>query len=169
MEIFSVTLLSSSTSFEIGDFIVFEGNAGSIEKIGIKSTRVRALSGEQLIVSNSKLTNSFVHNFKRMERRRVVFNLGVTYQTKSEQLKAIPALVKEIISKKENAEFDRAHFQGYGDFSLNFEFVYYILSSDYVVFMDTQEKINLTIYEEFEKMGIEFAYPTQTLFLNKEE
>ena len=103
-----------------------------------------------------------------MERRRVVFTLGVTYQTKAEQLKAIPEIVKGIINKQESTEFDRAHFQGYGDFSLNFEFVYYVLSSDYVVYMNTQEKINLDIYEDFEKRGIEFAYPTQTLFMNKE-
>lgn len=167
-DLFSYFVIFFDRPFEIGDFIVFEGNAGSIEKIGIKTTRVRSLSGEQLIVSNSKLTSTLVHNFKRMERRRVVFTLGVTYQTKAEQLKAIPEIVKGIINKQESTEFDRAHFQGYGDFSLNFEFVYYVLSSDYVVYMNTQEKINLDIYEDFEKRGIEFAYPTQTLFMNKE-
>ena len=167
-DLFSYFVIFFDRPFEIGDFIVFEGNAGSIEKIGIKTTRVRSLSGEQLIVSNSKLTSTLVHNFKRMERRRVVFKLGVTYQTKAEQLKAIPELVKEIISKQESTQFDRANFQGYGDFSLNFEFVYYVLTADYNVYMNTQEKINLDIYEEFEKRGIEFAYPTQTLFMNKE-
>ena len=167
-DLFSYFVIFFDRPFEIGDFVVFEGNSGNIEKIGIKTTRVRSLSGEQLIVSNSKLTNTLVHNFKRMEKRRVVFNLGVTYQTNPEQLKAIPDLVKNIISKSENAEFDRGHFKSFGDSSLNFEFVYFVMSSDYAVYMDTQQQINLQIYEEFAKRSIEFAYPTQTIFLNKE-
>jgi len=167
-DLFSYFVIFFDRPFEIGDFINFDGNTGTIEKIGIKTTRIRSLSGEQLIVANSKLTSSILHNFKRMESRRVVFGLGVTYQTKSGQLKSIPGLVKSIVEKHEIAKFDRAHFKNYGDFSLNFEFVYYILSADYIEFMDTQEKINLEIYEKFEKLGIDFAYPTQTLVINKQ-
>ena len=167
-DLFSYFVIFFDRPFEIDDFIVFDGNAGSIEKIGIKTTRVRSLSGEQLIVSNSKLTSTLVHNFKKMERRRVVFKLGVVYQTKYEQLKEIPGIVKEIVTANEQTQFDRAHFQGYGDFSINFEIVYYVLTSDYTIYMNIQEKINLAIYEEFEKRNIEFAYPTQTLFVSKE-
>ncbi len=167
-DLFSYFVIFFDKPFEIGDFVVFENNSGNIEKIGIKTTRVRSLSGEQLIVSNSKLTNSLVHNYKRMEKRRVVFNIGVTYQTTAEQLKAIPDIVKNIIAKNESAQFDRGHFQSFGDSSLKFEFVYFILTPDYVVYMDVQQNINLEIYEEFDKRGIEFAYPTQTVFVNKE-
>ena len=103
-----------------------------------------------------------------METRRVVFNLGVTYQTKSKLLKTIPGVIKSIIEKQELAKFDRAHFQSFGNSSLNYEIVYFILTADYTKYMDTQEKINVEIYEQFEKLGIEFAYPTQTVFVNKQ-
>ena len=102
-----------------------------------------------------------------MERRRVVFKLGVIYQPTSRQLAEIPKLVRDIIESQQDVVFDRGHFQSYGDFSLNFEFVYYVLSSDYNKYMDIQQTINLKVYEEFEKLGIEFAYPTQTLFVSK--
>ena len=104
-----------------------------------------------------------------MQERRVVFKLGVVYQTSAAQLEEIPRLVREIIESHSDVRFDRGHFATYGDFSLNFEFVYFIIGSEYVKYMDTQQSINLKIYNEFEKRGIEFAYPTQTLFINKEE
>ncbi len=167
-DLFSYFVIIFDRPVEIGDFITFDTKAGTIEKIGIKTTRVRSLSGEQLIVANSKLTSSILHNYKRMESRRIVFNLGVTYQTKAEKLKIIPSTIKSIIEQYEIAKFDRANFKNYGDFSLIFEIVYFILSSDYLQYMDTQEKINLEIYEQFEKLGIEFAYPTQTLLVNKQ-
>ncbi|MCL4547484.1 MAG: mechanosensitive ion channel family protein [Bacteroidetes bacterium] len=167
-DLFSYFVIFFDRPVEIGDFITFDGKAGTIEKIGIKSTRVRSLSGEQLIVSNSKLTSSVLHNYKRMETRRIVFNLGVTYQTKSKQLKTIPGVIKSIIEKQELAKFDRAHFQSFGNSSLNYEVVYFIMSADYTKYMDTQEKINVEIYEQFEKLGIKFAYPTQTVFINKQ-
>ncbi|MDP3468439.1 MAG: mechanosensitive ion channel [Daejeonella sp.] len=163
-DLFSYFVIFFDRPFEIGDFIIVENNMGSIEYIGIKTTRIRTLSGEQLICSNTYLTNSRIHNFKRMEERRIVFKLGVTYQTSSEQVKAIPAMVKEIIKSSKNVRLDRGHFAGFGDFSLDFEFVYYILSSDYSVFMDKQEEIYFGILCRFEAERIEFAYPTQTLF-----
>ena len=167
-DLFSYFVIFFDRPVEIGDFITFDGKAGTIEKIGIKTTRVRSLSGEQLIVANSKLTSSVLHNYKRMETRRIVFNLGVTYQTKSKLLKTIPGVIKSIIEKQELAKFDRAHFQSFGNSSLNYEVVYFIMSADYTKYMDTQEKINVEIYEQFEKLGIEFAYPTQTVFINKQ-
>lgn len=167
-DLFSYFVIFFDKPFEIGDFLNVGDKVGSVEYIGIKTTRLRSLSGEQLVFSNTDLVDSRIHNFKRMERRRVVFKLGVIYQTKSKQLAEIPSLVKGIIEEQENVTFDRGHFAAYGDFSLNFEFVYYIMSSDYVVYMDTHQKINLKIYDEFEKRKIEFAYPTQTLFMNKE-
>lgn len=168
-DLFSYFVILFDRPFEIGDFIILADKRGTIEHIGIKTTRIRSLSGEQLIVSNTDLTNSRIHNYKRLEKRRVVFNLGVVYQTKSELLKAIPEIVKNIIVSEPNTQFDRGHFASFGDFSLIFEFVYFILDPDYTQYMDTQQKINLSIYQEFEKRGIEFAYPTQTLFMNKSE
>ncbi|MDH7605505.1 MAG: mechanosensitive ion channel family protein, partial [Melioribacter sp.] len=153
-DLFSYFVIFLDKPFEIGDFISFDGNSGNIEKIGIKTTKIRSLSGEQLIVANSKLTNTILHNFKRLERRRVVLKLGVTYQTPLQKLEAIPEIVKSIITKNELVEFDRGHFANYGDFSLNFEFVYFILSSDYKTYMDIQQKINFDIYREFEKEKI---------------
>lgn len=168
-DLFSYFVILFDRPFEIGDFVVLADKRGTIEHIGIKTTRIRSLSGEQLVVSNTDLTNSRIHNFKRLEKRRVLFSLGVVYQTSAEKLKEIPEIVKNIIVNEANAEFDRGHFASYGDFSLIFEFVYFILGSDYIQYMDTQQRINLSIYEEFEKRGIEFAYPTQTLFLNKND
>ena len=168
-DLFSYFVIFFDRPFEVGDFINVGDKVGTVEYTGIKTTRVRALSGEQLVFANTDLTNSRIHNFKKMEKRRVVFKLGVVYQTLADTLAEIPNLVKEIIEKQPDTTFDRGHFATYGDFSLNFEFVYFVLSSDYVKFMDTQQRINLEIYKEFENRGIEFAYPTQTLFVNKEE
>ena len=166
-DLFSYFVIFFDKPFAVGDFIVVGDKMGVVENIGIKTTRIRALSGEQLVFSNTDLTNSRVHNFKKMEKRRVVFKLGVTYQTPAEKLKRIPQLVKDIILSQTEAEFDRGHFASYGDFSLNFEFVYYVHGADYAKYMDIQQAINLAVFETFEKEGIEFAYPTQTLFVNK--
>jgi len=125
---------------------------------------VRSIGGEQLIFPNKDLTNSRVKNYKRMESRRIVFTLGVTYDTTLEKLKEIPELMREIITGTPDTTFDRSHFATYADFSLNFETVYYVNSSDYNKYMDVQQEINFKIKEEFEKRGIEFAYPTQTLY-----
>jgi small-conductance mechanosensitive channel len=168
-DLFSYFVIFFDRPFEIGDVIIVDDKTGTVEHIGIKTTRIRALSGEQLVLSNTDLTSSRVHNYKKLQRRRVVFQLGAIYQTPAEKLKIIPDLVKQIIIDNPNAEFDRGHFKAFGDFSLNFEFVYYVLSSEYRIYMDIQQAINLKIYERFEEEGIEFAYPTQTLFLTKEE
>ncbi|PJA98748.1 MAG: mechanosensitive ion channel protein MscS [Ignavibacteriales bacterium CG_4_9_14_3_um_filter_30_11] len=166
-DLFSYFVIFFDRPFEIGDFIVVGDKKGNIEYIGIKTTKVRAIDGELLIFRNTDLTDSRIHNFKKMDRRRILFKLGVVYQTKSEVLKEIPQIVKKIIDDQESATFDRGHFFSYGDSSLNFEFVYYVESSDYVKYMDIQQSINLTVFEEFEKRRIEFAYPTQTVFVQK--
>jgi small-conductance mechanosensitive channel len=167
-DLFSYFVIFFDRPFEIGDFITVQDKVGTVEYTGIKTTRVRALSGEQLVFSNTDLTNSRIHNFKKMQERRVVFKLRVIYQTPTAQLEQIPKIVREIIEKHNDVRFDRGHFASYGDFSLNFEFVYFIIGSDYVKYMDTQQSINLEVYREFESRKIEFAYPTQTLFVNKE-
>lgn len=120
-----------------------------------------------LVFSNSDLTDSRLRNYKLMEKRRVVFRIGVVYQTKLSQIKEIPKIIKNIITNTKDATFDRAHFFSYGDFSLIFEVVYYVIGGDYNKYMDIQQEINFAIKEEFEKRGIDFAYPTQTVYLPK--
>ncbi len=153
--------------FKIGDFIIIGDFMGTVEYIGIKTTRIRSLGGEQLIFSNTDLTDSRVRNYKLMEKRRVLFRIGVTYQTPLNKLKEIPRILEDIIRNTDNTGFDRAHFFSYADSSLIFEVVYFVLSPDYNKYMDIQQEINFTIKEEFEKRGIEFAYPTQTLYIKK--
>lgn len=151
--------------FEIGDFLVVGEEMGTVEHIGVKTTRLRALSGELLILSNADLTGSRIRNYKTMEQRRVLFTIGVTYDTKSEKLKEIPALIKSIVEGVPDTNFSRTHFISYGAYSLNFETAYYVLSSDYDKYMDIHQDVNFRIKEEFDKQGIEFAFPTQTLYL----
>jgi len=167
-DLFSYFIIFFDRPFEIGDFLIIGEYLGTIEHIGIKTTRIRSLGGEELIFSNTDLVNSRLRNYKRMRKRRVLFKFGVIYQTILEQLKEIPVIVTEIISQESGATLDRVHFASYGDFSLDFEVVYYVNSRDYNKYMDIQQEINLKMKEEFEKRGIEFAYPTQTLFLTKE-
>ena len=166
-DLFSSFTIYFDKPFKVGDFIVFGDKMGTVQKIGIKTTRVKALQGEEIVIPNKDLTSGIVHNFKKLERRRIVFNIGVVYQTPSEKLKKIPQIIKEIIDNIDGASFDRAHFKSFGDFALIFEIVYYVESSDYTKYMDVQQAINLRLKEEFEKEGIEFAYPTQTIFLAK--
>jgi small-conductance mechanosensitive channel len=154
--------------FVIGDFIIVGDLMGTVERIGLKTTRVRSLSGEQIIFSNSDLLGSRVRNYKRMYERRVVFPFGVTYQTPPDVLESIPKTVRNIIEDQPGVRFDRCHFRSFGDFSLDFETVYYVLDPDYNVYMDRQQAINLGIARAFEAQGIEFAYPTQTLYVARE-
>jgi small-conductance mechanosensitive channel len=166
-DLFSYFIIFFDRPFEIGDFIIVGDFMGVVDHIGIKTTRLLSLGGEQIVFSNTDLTDSRVRNYKRMAKRRVVFKLGVVYQATSQQLKEIPKIVEDIIKNIDDAIFDRAHFVSYGDFSLDFEIVYYVVGNDYNKYMNIQQEINLKIKEEFEKREIDFAYPTQTLFLTK--
>ncbi len=154
--------------FRIGDVISVNGITGTLETIGIKTARIRNLRGEEVIIPTSDLTKSMVNNFKKMHERRVVASIGVIYGTPSEKLRKIPEIIKDIITNHTDVRFDRAHFASYGDYSLNFEIVYYVLSPDYAKFMDIQQEVNLKIYEAFEREKIEFAYPTSTVYVKKE-
>ncbi len=164
-DLFSSLAIFVDKPFEVGDFIIVEGMMGSVEYIGLKTTRIRSLSGEQLIFANSDLTKSRIKNYKRMETRRIAFKIGVVYQTPLEKVKKIPVLIHEIFKTVQGAKLDRAHFESFGDFSLNYEIVYFVHSADYNVYMDKQQEINFAIKETFEREQIEFAYPTQTLFM----
>lgn len=165
-DLFNYFVIFFDRPFEIGDFIILDDKLGTVEYIGIKTTRVKALSGEQLILSNSDLTKSRVHNFKRMERRRIQFNITVTYPTAIENIREIPEIIKNAIRTTKGLTLDRSHFKGYIDSSLNFETVYFVESPDYNIYMDLNQEMYLKIYEEFERRNISFAYPTRTIFLN---
>ncbi len=155
--------------YVLGDFLIVDDLLGSVEQIGLKTTRVRSLSGEQLVFSNSDLLNSRIRNYGRLYERRVVFKIGVVYQTPRDALKRIPTVLREAVEEHEGrVRFDRSHFQSYGDSAIVFETVYYVLGPDYREYMDIQQAINLRIHERFEAEGIEFAYPTQTLFLARQ-
>ena len=154
--------------FVIGDFVVVDTLSGTIEHIGLKTTRIRSLSGEQLIFSNNDLLKSRIRNYKRMEERRAVFSFGVIYQTPYEKLKRIKEIVTDIIEKEPTARLDRVHFKEYGNSSLNFEVVYFVTTPDMNMYMNVQEAINLDIFRRFQEESIEFAYPTQTLYIQKE-
>jgi len=155
--------------FVVGDFIRTGEDLGVVEQIGLKTTRVRSLSGELLVFSNSDLLQSRIRNYKRMEERRILFRIGVVYQTTPSQLRGIPPMVREIIERQPSTRFDRAHFAAFGDSSYDFELVYYVTSPDYNVYMDTQQAINLAIVDAFAAATIEFAYPTRTLYLERSQ
>jgi small-conductance mechanosensitive channel len=140
---------------------------GTVEKIGIKTTRIRALQGEEIIISNQELTNSRINNYKRMEQRRITVEYGVTYDTSKEKMKKALEVIKKIVDDEEMTEFDRVYFTSYGDFALKIELVYYIKSEVYEEYLKAQQAMNFKIMDEFENLGIEMAFPTQTIHLNK--
>jgi small-conductance mechanosensitive channel len=166
-DLFSSFAIYFDKPFVVGDFIVIGNKSGTVEKIGIKTTRIRALQGEEVVVSNQELTSAQIQNFKKMKERRSAFTIGVIYDTPAEKLRKIPVIIGQIVDKVENARFDRTHFKEFADSSLNFEIVYYITSNDYKQYMDVQQNINFKIVDAFQGEGIEMAYPTQTLFINK--
>lgn len=167
-DLFNYFVIFFDRPFEVGDFIVVDDKKGTVEFIGIKTTRLKSLSGEQVVISNSNLTSSRLHNFKRMEQRRIVFQIGVVYGTPLEKLKEIPGIITKILEDEPITTPDRVHFASYGDFSLNFEIVFFVQSADYKQYMDIHQDINFRIYEAFEQRGIEFAFPTQTIHLAKQ-
>lgn len=168
-DLFSYFVIFFDRPFEVGDFIIVGDKMGSVEYIGIKTTRLRTLSGEQLICSNTFLTNAQVHNYKRMETRRIEFTFGVIYQTPREKIDKIPGIVKDIITKKgDKVTFDRAHFFRFGAYSLDFQVVFIVKTADYNAYMDIQQDIFFDLHKTFETEGIKFAYPTQMIYLDAE-
>jgi len=169
-DFFSAFSIYFDKPFEIGDYVVVGDYSGTVKKIGMKSTRINLLQGEELVISNREITSSSIRNFKKMRKRRISFSFGVTYDTPTNKLKKIPDIIRSIITN-DKLEFvdklDRVHFTEFGDFSLNFSIVYYMKTKDYGKYMDTQQEINFKIKEAFEKEGIEMAFPTQTIYLTK--
>ncbi len=154
--------------FVVGGFIVVGELMGTIEHVGLKTTRIRSLSGEQLVFANADLLGSRIRNYKRMSDRRVVFSVGVTYQTPLARLAAIPGLIRDVVSAEAGVRFDRAHFRSFDDSALTFEVVYIVGDPDYNRYMDVQQRINFGLFERFAQEGIEFAYPTRTVYVHHE-
>lgn len=162
-DIFASLSIGIDKPFEIGDFVVFGEVAGNIEHIGLKTTRIRSLSGEQVVCANADLLKQILHNYKRMNTRRIVFKFGITYNTPSDKVREVSALVKRIIDGVENANFDRAHFLAFDDSQLTFEVVYIMQVSDYNAYMDAQQEINLQLLDGIREMGLQFAFPTRSV------
>lgn len=167
-DLFNYFVIFFDRPFEVGDFLVIGDKNGVVDKIGIKTTRIKTLSGEQLIVANSDMTSSWIHNYKKMQHRRIVFTVGVTYETPIEQVKMIPGILKEIVESEKRVDFDRAHFKSFGESSLDYEIVYSVNSAEFNTYMDIQQDFNFQIYEKFGEMGISIAFPTRTLYLRNE-
>ncbi|MFW5736466.1 MAG: mechanosensitive ion channel family protein [Halanaerobium sp.] len=168
-DLFNYFTIFFDKPFDIGDFIITGEYKGTIEHIGLKSTRIRSLSGEQLIISNTDLVNSRINNYKRMKQRRINFSFSLTYATSLEKLKKVPEIIKEIIKSVDKTEFDRAHFAEFSASSLLFQVGYYVKDSDYKVYMDIQQQINFKLKEKMEELGVDFAFPTQTIHLVEEK
>ena len=164
-DLFNYFVIFFDRPFELGDFIIVDDKLGTVDYIGLKTTRIRSLQGEQIVFSNTNLTNSRIHNYKKMLERRVLFKLGIVYNTDRQKLEKIPKLIKSIVEAQEDTRFDRAHFSAFGDFSLTVEVVYYVQSPDYNRYMDIQQRINISIHESFAQNGIEFAFPTYTIVI----
>lgn len=150
--------------FVLGDFLILGEHMGTVEHIGLKTTRLRALSGEQLVFGNDDLLNSRIRNMGRMAERRAVFSIGVTYDTPRDLLAAIPDWLGELVEARENTRLDRSHLKQFGAYSIDFEVVYFITVPEYNAYMDAQQAINLGIHERFEREGVEFAFPTRVVY-----
>lgn len=153
--------------FKVGNYVQAGTEAGTVKKVGIKTSRIQTLNGEELVIANTDIASARIRNFSKMDKRRIKFNIGIVYGTKSQRLKEIPEIIKSIIKRERDAEFGRAKFTTFGDSALIFEILYHVKSSDLDLYLDIQERVNLAIYEEFERKKIEFAFPSQTVYVNK--
>jgi small-conductance mechanosensitive channel len=166
-DLFAAFAIYFDKPFEDGDFIIVGNDMGVVKHIGIKTTRIQALGGQELVMSNSELTSSRINNYKKMDKRRIVFSFGVEYNSTPSQLKKVKKVVEDVIKKVDGADLDRVHFHKFGESSLDFEVVYYVGTSDYNKYMDTQEEINLQIKEKVEKLGVGFAFPSRSIYMAK--
>lgn len=166
-DLFASLSIALDKPFVVGDFLIVDEFMGTVEYVGIKSTRLRSLSGEQIIMSNSDLLGSRVRNYGRMQERRAVFATSITYETPVELIERVPTLLRQTVESQKGTRFDRSHFQKHGPASLDFETVYHVLSPDMATYMDIQQAINLQIHRTFAELGIEFAYPTQRLLMER--
>lgn len=166
-DLFASLAIGLDKPFVIGDFIIFGDVMGTVERVGLKTTHIRSLSGEQIVCGNTELLKNTIHNYKRMAERRVVFQFGITYDTKADLVEKIPEVVKSAVTTHVDTRFDRAHFKGFGASSLDFEVVYFVTDSDFNKYMNIQQSINLYLMRAFESMQVSFAFPTMTMNFSK--
>ena len=166
-DLFSSLSIVLDKPFVVGDFIIVDNILGTVEYVGLKSTRIAALGGDQVVISNSDLLKSRIHNQKRMQARRIVFAIAVSYDVSQEQLASIPGILREVVMAQKNVAFDRAHFRAFSPSSLDFETVYFVETPDYNVYMDIQPDINMALFQRFMEESIPFANPTQTVHLTR--
>lgn len=164
-DLFNYFTILFDQPFKIGDTVQVGQHAGTVQSIGLKGTRLVSFSGEQIIVSNTDMTKNILKNYQIMNKRRQLMKLGIPYHTSPEKVRLLPDLLRDIISSIPNVEFSRAHFYEFGDSSLNYEVVYFVLSNNYSLFMDRVQQVNFKIIDEFARMGIEFAFPSQSIYL----
>lgn len=164
-DLFSSLSIVLDKPFVVGDFIIVDDVLGTVEYVGLKTTRIRSLGGEQVVFSNSDLLKSRIRNYKHMQTRRIVFGIGIGYAVSKEQVRSVPAILREAVEAQPAAKFDRAHFKSYSPSSIDFEVVYYVQTGDYGVYMDIQQEINLVLFERFADAGIAFAQPRQVVQL----
>lgn len=165
-DVFASLAIVLDRPFAIGDFLVVDDVTGTVEHIGIKTTRVRALSGEQIVISNAELLKSRIRNFQRLSERRNVLSFGVLYETSAAVLARIPEVVREVVAEQPGTRLDRAHLCRFGDSSIDFEVAYYLSDSDYNRHMDVQQAVLLALFRRFAELGVGFAYPTRTLHVH---
>ena len=166
-DLFSAFVIYFDKPFVIGDFIIIGESVGTIERIGIKTTRIRSLQGEEIVISNQTMTSSRLQNFKKMYNRRITFEVGVEYDTPQKKLEKIPEIIKETIESTKDVKFDRAHMKEFGDSAFIFEAVYNVMKPDFTIFRDKHQEILFGIRTKFQKNKIEFAFPTRTVHLKK--
>jgi len=162
-DLFSSIAIGLDKPFEVGEFIAFGDEMGTVTKVGIKSTRIRSLSGEELAVSNSVLLKNLIHNYSRRQERRVVFNFRLPFDTPREKIPEAISRVRGFIEREKTTRFDRGYLSGFGDYGLDFEIVYYVLDPGYNVFVEIQQRINLAMLDAWHELEIEFAIPAQKL------
>lgn len=167
-DLFASVSIAMDQPFVIGDFIIVDDLAGTVENIGLKSTRIRSLTGEQLVFSNSDLLSSRIRNYKRMARRRMLIYINIPYGTEEEKVKVVPELITEVVKRTPDITFERAHLMAFAEYSLRYEVVCYVETADYMVYMDRQQEIILGIYRKFAELGIEFAFPLQGVTIKEE-
>lgn len=164
-DLFASLSIALDKPFVLNDFIIVDDLMGTVEHVGLKTTRIRSLSGEQIVLANNDLLKSRIRNYGRMSERRALFTIGVTYDTPADALEALPGVIRAAIEAQPGVRFDRAHFKGFGVHSLDFEAVYYVLDPGFATYMDVQQAINLQLVRALHERGIRFALPARTVQL----
>ena len=164
-DLFASLAIAVDKPFEVGDFVEVGGVSGTVQMIGLKSTRIRSLQGEQVVMSNTDLLKQTIRNYRLLQERRIVFAFGIAFDATAEQAETVPGIVRKVIESHKELRFDRAHFKAFGANALEYEVVYTVLDPGYNVYMDMQQSINLALMREFKALGVAFALPTRTVHI----